>query len=368
MPELPEVETIAQKLSPALVGHEVVQVDVGWDRTIDRPDVVSFRKALIGSRFTGIGRRGKFLVMDLDTGQSLLVHLRMSGKFSLSMNGDVEAEQHTRLRLRLDNGLWVVYIDPRKFGRFYLVDDPQEIVADLGPEPLGPDFTAEALWERLQNRRGEIKRLLLDQQFIAGLGNIYVSEALWQARIHPARPANSLSGEECYRLHGAIVDVLRLGIVHGGTSLEDRQYVYPDGGTGEHQHHLSVYDRAGDRCRRCGYELQRIVQGQRSTYFCPVCQPYFIADGSAARVWQDENLDEERKLTVETKTLNIAGMSCNMCVKHVTHALKNVDGVVDVHVQLEPPTATVTYDPQVADLAAFKAAVAEADYEVVGEA
>lgn len=368
MPELPEVETIARKLSPALVGHTVTDLDVLWERTLDRPDLPAFRAALVGATFTKIGRRGKFLVMDLDTGQTLLVHLRMSGKFSLESEGPDEDDPHTRLRLRLDNGLWVAYIDQRKFGRFYLVDDPDEIVDDLGPEPLSPAFTEEALCDRLENRRGEIKRLLLNQQFIAGLGNIYASEALWQAGIHPTRTADSLSREESARLYRAIVDVLETGLMHGGTSLEDRQYIYPDGGTGEHQHHLKVYDRAGDACPRCGFALQRIVQGQRSTYYCPVCQPPSSGYTPMSGRRDEFDLYAEREVIMETTTLNIAGMSCNMCVKHVTHALKNVDGVVDVEVQLDPPTATVTYDPQVADLAAFKAAVAEADYEVVGEA
>jgi formamidopyrimidine-DNA glycosylase len=216
--------------------------------------------------------------MDLDTGQFLLVHLRMSGKFALRTNGRAEDEAHTRLSLHLDNGLWVDYVDPRKFGRFYLVDDPAEVVADLGPEPLGKSFTTEALCELLENRRGEVKRLLLNQQFLAGLGNIYASEILWMARIHPSRSADSLSDAEGDRLHDAIVTVLRAGIAHGGTSLDDRQYIFPDGGTGAYQHHLNVYDREGDQCPRCGYMLQRMVQGQRSTYFCPVCQPLFTGE------------------------------------------------------------------------------------------
>ncbi|MCJ7552223.1 MAG: bifunctional DNA-formamidopyrimidine glycosylase/DNA-(apurinic or apyrimidinic site) lyase [Anaerolineae bacterium] len=280
MPELPEVETIARKLALEIQDRTITDVDVLWQRTVDRPSVAAFKEALTNTSVDRVRRRGKFLVMELNTAQSLLVHLRMSGRFSIQPTGagrhaetDDRVHKHARLRLELDNEDWLVYVDPRKFGRFYLVDDPQELVGDLGPEPLDPAFTAQTLHANLVNRRGEIKRLLLNQHFIAGLGNIYVSEALWQAEIHPRRSAGSLSEDEARRLHRAIRDVLAQGIRNGGTSLEDRQYTYPDGGTGNHQNHLNVYDRAGETCPRCGYMLERIVQGQRSTYLCPVCQP-----------------------------------------------------------------------------------------------
>jgi len=286
MPELPEVETIARKLAVEVQGRTITDVDVLWQRTVDRPGVAAFKDALTNVSLDRVRRRGKFLVMGLNSAQWLLVHLRMSGRFSIQPIGpfrpagpgrhtgaDAGVHPHARLRLKLDDEDWLVYIDPRKFGRFYLVDDPQEIVGGLGPEPLNPAFTAQTLQAKLANRRGEIKRLLLNQHFIAGLGNIYVSEALWQAGIHPRRSAGSLSEHESHRLHRAIRDVLAQGIRNGGTSLEDRQYVYPDGGTGNHQDHLNVYDRAGETCPRCGYMLERIVQGQRSTYLCPACQP-----------------------------------------------------------------------------------------------
>ena len=286
MPELPEVETIARKLAIEIQGRTITDVDVLWQRTVDRPGVVAFKDALTNTSVDRVWRRGKFLVMDLSTARSLLVHLRMSGRFSIQPAGsgrplwagrhagtDQWVHKHARLKLRLDNEDWLVYVDPRKFGRFYLVDNPQELIGELGPEPLDPTFTAQTLHTKLAGRRGEVKRLLLNQHFIAGLGNIYVSEALWQAGIHPRRSANSLSEDEAHRLHHAIQDVLAQGIRNGGTSLEDRQYSYPNGGTGNHQHHLNVYDRAGETCPRCGYMLERIVQGQRSTYLCPVCQP-----------------------------------------------------------------------------------------------
>ena len=273
MPELPEVEVIARKLRAALAGRTLTHADVLWERTIDRPAPDEFCRAVVGATVTEVDRRGKFLVLSFDTGARLLVHLRMSGKFAVRTEDEGPGDDpHTRVRFRLNDGTWVIYIDPRKFGRFYLVDDAQEVLGTLGPEPLSADFTADELAGRLAGRRGEIKRLLLDQRFIAGLGNIYVSEALWEAGIHPQRVAGSLTEAEAHRLYAAIVSALRKAVDHGGTSLEDRRYVYPDGGLGEHREHLNVYDRAGETCPRCGYAVERIVQGQRSSYFCPVCQ------------------------------------------------------------------------------------------------
>jgi len=270
MPELPEVETIARHLAPALTGQTIARVDVLWARTVDRPAPDAFCAALTGACVTNVSRRGKFIQAALSTGQTLLVHLRMSGKFAVRFDGPGE-DRHARLRWQLSDGAWVVFIDQRKFGRFYLVDDPREITGDLGPEPLLADFTPAWLAVHLAQRRGEIKPLLLDQRFIAGLGNIYVSEVLWQAGIHPQRVAGTLSVAEAERLHAAIVAALRAGLENGGTSL-DGLYAYPSGGTGRHQEYLRVYDRAGEQCPRCGYAVERIVQGQRSTYFCPVCQ------------------------------------------------------------------------------------------------
>jgi len=276
MPELPEVETIARHLAPVLTGQTIAHVDVLWLRTVDRPAHEAFCSALTGAWVTHVGRRGKYIQMALSTGQTLLAHLRMSGKFAVYRDGPgddapARGDKHARLRWQLGDGTWVVFIDPRKFGRFYLVDDPREITGNLGPEPLSADFTPEWLAAHLAQRRGEIKPLLLNQRFIAGLGNIYVSEALWQAGIHPQRIAGTLNAAEAERLHAAIVAALRAGLENGGTSL-DGLYAYPSGGTGRHQDYLRVYDRAGEQCPRCGYAVERIVQGQRSTYFCPVCQ------------------------------------------------------------------------------------------------
>ncbi len=274
MPEFPEVETIARQLRPHLLKRRFAAVEILWARLVERPSPAEFCQALSGSDIIEVGRRGKFLSFVLSTGQTWLVHLRMTGKFRIWEGGAVDEETpHVRARLWLDNDTQLDYIDPRKFGRFYLVADPAAVTGKLGPEPLGPEFKPEWLSAALNKRRGEIKRLLLDQSFIAGLGNIYASEALWRAHIHPLRAANTLTPPEAARLHAAIVEVLSESVENGGTSLADRQYVYPDGGLGQQQRYLSVYDRAGERCPQCGYALERIIQAQRSTYFCPVCQP-----------------------------------------------------------------------------------------------
>ena len=274
MPELPEVETIARQLRPQLLQRRFERVDILWARLVDRPSAMEFSRALQGATVEAVGRRGKFLSFGLNTGQTWLVHLRMTGKFRLwNAAAPPEEDPHVRARFRLDDGTRLDYSDSRKFGRFYLVDDPQTITGALGPEPLGPEFTPAWFSAALADRRGEIKRLLLDQSFLAGLGNIYVNEALWRAGIHPQRAAHTLTVAEITRLHAAIVSVLSEGVANGGATLPDRQYVYPDGALGQQQLHLAVYDRAGDRCPICGYPLERIVQAQRSTYFCPVCQP-----------------------------------------------------------------------------------------------
>ncbi len=274
MPELPEVETIARKLRPHLEGRAFVEAQILWERTVAQPDALTFCRALIGARVNSVGRRGKFLLFGMASDQTWLVHLRMTGKFFVHPAGESAPDDpHTRAVFCLDDDTRLVYVDQRKFGRFHLVDDPVEVIGKLGPEPLAPEFTAAWLGMHLQGRKTEVKRLLLDQRFIAGLGNIYVSEALWRARIHPLRAANTLSDAEAARLHTAIVAVLEEGIGNGGTSLQDRQYVYPDGNLGQQQRYLAVYDRAAERCPRCGYAIERIVQAQRSTFFCPICQP-----------------------------------------------------------------------------------------------
>ncbi len=270
MPELPEVETVARMLAPHLQGRVIRRVDVHWARSVATPDVATFREQLRGARIESVARRGKYLIFALDPRAYLLTHLRMSGRYLLG----AEAAQHVHLRVLflLDDDTVLAFVDPRKFGRLYLTAALDEPLAGLGPEPLSSAFTVEHLTACLARRKVSLKVALLDQRCVAGLGNIYACEALWQAQLAPQRRADSLSADDVARLHDAIQTVLRAAIVNGGTSLADRQYVFPDGGTGSHQLTLAVYGRAGEACPRCGAPVQRVVLAQRGTYFCAACQ------------------------------------------------------------------------------------------------
>ena len=277
MPELPEVETVVRALRLELISHTFVSVRALWERTVDRPDVTTFGAALKGAGVVDVTRRGKFIVLHLDTGQALLVHLRMTGKLLVQPAAGVkplapDEDPYARVILRLDDGRRLVFSDTRKFGRMYLVDDPLEVLGELGPEPLAADFSPQRLAEMLAGRRGRIKSLLLNQSFIAGLGNIYTDEALWRARVHPLRPAGTLAPQEVARLHRGIVSVLREAIADGGTSLRDNQYRQPDGDAGAYQDLLAVYGRTGGACPRCGATVERLVVGQRGTHICSTCQ------------------------------------------------------------------------------------------------
>jgi len=280
MPELPEVETVARGLRRELLSHVIVDTQVFWERTIDRPDVSRFCASLCGARVVDVVRRGKFVAISLSTDQTLLIHLRMTGQLLVQgaseqpLQPGVEDDPHTRVRFRLDDGRWFHFNDTRKFGRMYLVDDPDEVLGDLGVEPLSDAFTADRLAQMLARRKGRIKPLLLNQGFVAGLGNIYADEALWRARVHPLRSADSLSQDEVVGLHRGIVSILREAIEGGGTSLRDNQYRQPDGEAGGYQELLAVYGRAGGACPRCGSEIQRLVVGQRGTHICPQCQAF----------------------------------------------------------------------------------------------
>lgn len=271
MPELPEVETIARALreggrgGEALLGHWIEKVEIAWAKSVAQPSVESFTQQIAGQRIETVTRRGKFVVLQLDK-QALLIHLRMSGDLRAATTGEPTLP-HERIRFYLSGGLSLVFNDPRKFGRVWLVDDWQSTLAGLGPEPLDETFTVDELARRLRNTRRKIKPLLLDQTFLAGLGNIYTDEALHLARIHPLAPAWKLSSEQVARLWGAIRTVLMEGIRRNGASID---WAYRGG---EFQHHFQVYQRAGMPCSACGSPIQRMVVGQRGTYFCPVCQP-----------------------------------------------------------------------------------------------
>jgi formamidopyrimidine-DNA glycosylase len=265
MPELPEVETIARTLRPALTGRRVTGVRLLWRRTLAAPAADTFQVRLTGQTIRGIDRRGKFLILQLSP-DFLLIHLRMSG--DLRLEADTEAiDVHDRLLLSLDAGSRLAFNDTRKFGRAWLVDDPSTVTGSLGPEPLDEAFTAAALYQALHSRRRQLKPLLLDQTFIAGLGNIYVDESLHRARLHPLTASQSVSPGQAEALWHGIRTALREGIRRNGASID---WVYRGG---DFQNYLRAYQRTGQPCPECGTPIERITVGQRGTHFCPVCQP-----------------------------------------------------------------------------------------------
>lgn len=274
MPELPEVETYVRELAPQITGRTIVAARVFWARTIAAPTPDEFPTRLAGLRFERFARRGKYMLLGLSGGATLIVHLRMTGKLRV-LPGDALPDKHTHVVLELDDGRSLHYIDPRKFGRIWLVDDPAQVVGKLGPEPLGEEFSPAMLAARLAGRTAGIKALLLDQRIVAGVGNIYADEALFRAQIHPARRGGSLSETEIERLHEAVAAVLAQGIDRRGSSLGRsalQNYLPPSGTPGSAQEAHQVFRRTGQPCPVCGTPIERIVLAQRSTHFCPVCQ------------------------------------------------------------------------------------------------
>ncbi len=270
MPELPEVETVVRGLRDDVVGRMFTGARVEWLPQISPMAPHDFSARLAGQRVTALDRRGKYVVFTLSD-DFLLIHLKMTGRLYVAQPGDAGAgDRWVRVVFGLDNGRELRFSDSRKFGRLYLVSDLQEVTADLGPEPLADDFTLEVFRDRLARRRGAIKPLLLNQSFLAGVGNIYADEALWRARIDPRRRADTLRPGEIEELYHAIRSALRAGIEHEGASVN--WYRKPDGTSGTQQAHFNVYDRANLPCPRCGTAVSKIKLGQRGTHFCPVCQ------------------------------------------------------------------------------------------------
>ena len=293
MPELPEVETVRRGLSPAMEGARVVRLE------LRRPDLrfplpQDFADCVSGRHIIGLGRRAKYLLIDLDDGATIIAHLGMSGSFRIEDTADVNVpgefhherskdEKHDHVIFHLEDARGarrVVYNDPRRFG-FMLLSARNELdshpsLQGLGPEPLGNSLSAETLAARFVGKAQPLKLALLDQSNIAGLGNIYVCEALWRARLAPSRSAGSVVSptgrptKALKDLTAAIRDVIAEAIEAGGSSLRD--HIQTDGTLGYFQHRFSVYDREGEPCRACGAPILRMVQGGRSTFFCNACQ------------------------------------------------------------------------------------------------
>ena len=270
MPELPEVETVARGLSQVMVGRTFTGVTVRWPRTIARPAVDQFARRIVGRQVLAVGRRGKYVRMTLDEGY-LLIHLKMSGRLRVA-SADQVPDKHVHTVFDLDNGEQLWFRDVRKFGRVYLVDQPEEVTGALGPEPLEDAFTLADFRTRLSRRSGRLKSLLLNQEFLAGLGNIYADEALFAARLHPLRRADSLTADEQRWLYEAIRAVLSRAVANRGTTLDDQGYTDAEGRAGGYQDQIAVYGRTGAPCLVCQTPIERIVVGGRSTHFCPRCQ------------------------------------------------------------------------------------------------
>ena len=268
MPELPEVETIRAQLAPRLEGRALVRVEI-LDPRLTRPyDLFEVVEEIEGDRVIAVERRGKYLILRLESGLVLLVHLRMTGSFGFAPTS------HERAVLELDDGSRLVYRDVRRFGTWLVLegdDAALQLARRNGPEPLGPRFTAEWLAARLAARRAALKAVLLDQRVVAGLGNIYADEALWRAQLSPLRPANDLTPEEVRRVHRAIRAALRKGIERQGSTLRD--YAAPDGSSGVMQEEFRVYGREHEPCPRCRTPIAKARVGGRGTWFCPRCQP-----------------------------------------------------------------------------------------------
>ncbi len=275
MPELPEVESTRRHIAPVLEGALITGVEVGRTRTARHNhhplDVVH---RLTGRKVRSVGRRGKFLVIDVGDDLAWVIHLGMSGRIQFASPGDPK-EPHTNFVAVLDGATELRFVDPRTFG-FVAVLTPDELagsgVAHLGPDAFDDLPSLTWLADRLSGRKASIKSLLLDQRILAGLGNIYADEVLHRAGIDPRRPGGSLESGEVARLLDAVGPILSEGVAHGGTSLDDLAYLLPDGRAGEYLERLQVYARAGQPCRTCGAAIERIIIGQRSTHFCPVCQ------------------------------------------------------------------------------------------------
>jgi formamidopyrimidine-DNA glycosylase len=287
MPELPEVETVCRQLEPEIEGRRIERLEVLDERWTRPVPSVKMEKAVEGRTIEGLGRRGKYLLMALAGGETLVMHLRMTGNLVL-VEGEERidpsegmrlyegerssSERHLRARFLLDDGRELWFTDPRRFGEAFLLDEGGLAArfAKLGVEPLSDEFTPEVLGERSAGRTAPLKSFLLDQSHVAGVGNIYADEALYRARLHPLSPAGSMKPEHHLALRAAVVEALEAGLEYGGASIDD--YRDGRGEKGEMQNEFLVHTREGEPCPSCGGPISRIVVSGRSTYFCPSCQ------------------------------------------------------------------------------------------------
>jgi formamidopyrimidine-DNA glycosylase len=290
VPELPEVETMARDLAPLVAGSTITSTWTDWPTVIRHPEPDEFARQIVGRRILGVGRRAKWLVLELSEAGALAIQVKMTGQLFVLPEGTVH-DRHVHLRLGLDPGplpggehgtgpRWLLFRDVRKFGRVGLyrrdeagvvlgAGDEGELFGAHGPEPLDPAFTVRAFRARLRRRRGRLKPTLTDQAFLAGVGNIYADEALWRAKLHPLRSVAGLRPADERRLYLSLRAVLGEAVERRGSSVDD--YTSPEG-DGEMQEHLDVYQRTGRPCHRCGRPVRRLVLAQRGTHFCSWCQ------------------------------------------------------------------------------------------------
>jgi len=269
MPELPEVETIKNELSPWVVGQSFTQVTILDTELVCGGSAEEVRRGLIGQKVESLGRRGKYLIFHLSNGKSLIIHLRMTGVLLLNPK---QVDHYVRAVFHLSNGHRLVFSDRRRLGLIWLVDDADTVVCKLGPEPLDENFTPGILGQRLSRHHIPVKAALLDQCIVAGIGNMYADEALFAARIHPLRKADALSPEEVQTLYHCIRRVLGAGIGSKGASVDT--YVRPEGELGTAHFDFKVAHKGGEPCPVCGCTIERVLVQNRGTCFCPRCQPF----------------------------------------------------------------------------------------------
>lgn len=275
MPELPEVESVVRSLRPNIIGKTISQVDVFDSRLLENSRLADLQVVLVGQKFSQIQRRGKFILFILSNGYQLTAHLRMTGNY-LFYHGQQPAGKHTRMVISFADGGQIHYQDMRRFGQLSLFSPESKIekLEKLGPEPLSSDYTPQYLKNKIGQLKAPIKQLLLDQTIIAGIGNIYASEILFDALISPFKPANAINPAEYNRLVQSTRKILEKAILCQGSTISD--YQTPEGKNGNFQECFQVYGRENEPCYKCSQPVKRVAQAQRSTFYCPACQEFTL--------------------------------------------------------------------------------------------